>query len=70
MRPGNEIHNRSGVELDMAHVGEIIEREDEFLSGERGGKAWSHSLNREVDVVVSVKKRYVYEVRMRKGGAK
>lgn len=54
----------------MAHVGEIIEREDEFLSGERGGKAWSHSLNREVDVVVSVKKRYVYEVRMRKGGAK
>lgn len=66
MRPGNEVHNRSGVELDMAHVGEIIEREAEFLSGERAGKVWSHSENAEVEVVIAVKKRYVYEVRLRR----
>ena len=65
MRPNNEIHNRSGQEIDMGHVGDIIERESEFLSGERTGRAWSHSLEREVEVVIKVKRRYVYEVRIR-----
>lgn len=50
----------------MSHVGEIIDREADFTSGERLGEAMNYDTGKVEKVVVAVRRRWVYEVRLQK----